>query len=200
MNFFDFITRLLQGSTQPKIKEPKPVSTVTKVEDRSSSRMILHWTAGRHTASYLDKKHYHFLIEGDGTVVKGYYKPEANESTRGGYAAHTRMKNTGSIGISLCAMAGAEGSPFKAGKYPITKEQVEALCSLIAELSVVYDIPITERTVLSHAEVEKVLGVKQRGKWDISWLPHYRTRVTPSEVGHYIRKKAKTKLSGFSVS
>lgn len=33
-----------------------------------------------------------------------------------------------------------------------------------------YDIPVTPRTVLSHAEVQAKLGIKQRGKWDISRL------------------------------
>jgi hypothetical protein len=41
-----------------------------------------------------------------------------------------------------------------------------------------YDIPVTPKTVLSHAEVQNNLGIKQRGKWDIS-----RLAVDPSMNG-----------------
>jgi hypothetical protein len=47
------------------------------------------------------KEHYHFIIEGDGTVIKGDHDISDNVSTADDdYAAHTRACNTGSIGVS----------------------------------------------------------------------------------------------------
>lgn len=135
-------------------------------------RIIWHWSAGTHTPSTLDKEHYHFIIAGDGTVHPGKWPVEANEKpVKGKYAAHTLNCNTGSIGIAVAAMAGAIERPFDAGKYPITPAQVDALIALSRKLGKQYGIPVTPQTMLSHAEVQPTLGIKQRGKWDIAWLP-----------------------------
>lgn len=153
-------------------------------------RIILHWTAGGYRASALDRAHYHLLIEGDGTTVLGDKKPEANENTSDGdYAAHVRGFNTGSIGVGLCAMAGAEGWPKMApGRYPITKEQLAHMAVAVADLCETYNIPVTRETVLTHAEVEITHGVKQRGKWDIRWLPGMTAVGDPIEVGDQLRR------------
>lgn len=130
-------------------------------------RIIMHWTAGAHTSNPVDRRAYHFVIEGDGKVVPGNFKPESNiRPVRGGYAAHTLNLNTGSVGISLCAMAGARERPFNAGRFPVTKAQVSSLVKEVARLCKQYGIPVTRETVLSHAEVQPTLGVKQRNKWD----------------------------------
>ena len=155
-------------------------------------RIIWHWTAGTHKASALDKKHYHFIIEGDGTVVKGDHAPEANETIArpndsSTYAAHTRNCNTGAIGVAVAAMAGAVERPFKAGRYPITTKQMEALVALTSSLSRAYAIPVTRTTVLSHAEVQPTLGIAQRGKWDIAWLPEMKDVGDPVRVGDRLR-------------
>lgn len=150
----------------------------------------MHWSAGGHTVSQLDRDHYHFIIAGNGDVVAGKYAPEDNISTSGGYAAHTLNCNTGSIGISLAAMAGAVESPFDPGSSPITAAQMDALPKLIKMLSEKYGIPITRHTVLSHAEVQPTLGIKQRGKWDISWIPGMDRPGDPVEVGDLIREMA----------
>lgn len=152
-------------------------------------RIIIHWTAGAHTPSALDKTHYHFIIDGNGTVHEGKFKPEANvKPVSGKYAAHTLNCNTGSIGVSLAAMAGAVERPFSAGKHPITAKQLEALYVLIGKLCAQYSIPVTRQTVLSHAEVQPTLGIKQRGKWDIAWLPGMPSPGDPVAVGDQIRK------------
>lgn len=151
-------------------------------------RIIIHWTAGSHTPSNLDKAHYHFLIDGSGNVHKGAYPPEANaRPVKGKYAAHTLNCNTGSIGVALCAMAGAVERPFSAGKAPITPAQVNALAALLRDLCARYKIPVTRETVLSHAEVQPTLKIKQRGKWDICWLPGMAAPGDPVKVGDEIR-------------
>lgn len=135
-------------------------------------RVIVHWTAGLHRASQLDRSHYHLLIESDGKLVRGKPSIDLNDArgTKTGYAAHTLNCNTGSIGVSLCCMAGAEENPFNPGSAPMTREQWDALPKVLAELCRRYSIPVTPKTVLSHAEVQATLGIKQRGKWDISRL------------------------------
>lgn len=152
-------------------------------------RIILHWTAGSYKASRRDRDAYHFIVEGDGTVVEGDYPPEANAHIRPPhYAAHTGRGNTGSIGVSVAAMHGAHGWPrMVPGRYPITDTQLDAMAKLVADLCRRYDIPITRRTVLTHAEVEPTLGIKQRGKWDIRWLPGMTKVGDPIGVGDTIR-------------
>ena len=131
-------------------------------------RIIMHWTGGAYQPSAYDKKYYHKLIDGNGKVHDGKYPIAANETINGGYAAHTRNCNTGSIGIAVCAMFGAKESPFDVGNYPITDKQFNALCAEVARLCVEYGIDVTAKTVLTHAEVQDTLGIKQRNKWDIT--------------------------------
>ena len=136
------------------------------------ARIIVHWTAGAHKANATDKKSYHILIEGDGTLIRGTPSIALNDApVKPGYAAHTANLNGDSIGVSLCCMAGAKESPFDPGKYPLTAKQWETLIKVVAQISNRYAIPVTRKTVLSHAEVQQTLGVKQKGKWDISRLP-----------------------------
>jgi N-acetyl-anhydromuramyl-L-alanine amidase AmpD len=151
-------------------------------------RIIMHWTAGGRSASGLDKEHYHFIVQQDGAVVSGKFKPEDNISTGDGkYAAHTLNCNTGSIGVALCGMAGATERPFNAGLHPIRWPQIAVMCSLIAKLCHQYGIPVTRQTVLSHAEVQPTLGIKQKGKWDIAWLPGWTAPIDPGGVGDRLR-------------
>lgn len=160
-------------------------------------RLILHWSAGAHTASTLDLQHYHFVIDGQGRVHKGKHPVSANAGPlkSGAYAAHTLNANTGSIGVALAAMAGAQERPFSAGKYPITPAQVDALAALCADLCRQYNIPVSRQTVLSHAEVQPTLGITQSGKWDITWLPGMSAPGNPVAVGDQIRALIVAKLA-----
>jgi hypothetical protein len=106
---------------------------------------------------------------------------------KGQYAAHTLNCNTGSIGVAVAAMAGAVERPFNPGKAPITPAQVEGLVKLVRDLCRGYGIPVTRETVLSHAEVQPTLGIKQRGKWDIAWLPGMDAPGDPVKVGDHLR-------------
>ncbi|MGB0855387.1 MAG: peptidoglycan recognition protein family protein [Pikeienuella sp.] len=160
------------------------------------NRITWHWSAGTHKVSKLDRRHYHFAIDGNGVIHKGDHRPEDNLDTSTPYAAHTRGANTGNIGIALCAMHGAKESPFDPGKYPITNKQVDALVKLTAELCDTYRISVTPRTVLSHAEWQPTNGVKQRGKWDISWLPGMNGPGNPVTVGTGLRKRVLAEMQG----
>ena len=178
------------GPSDRRLHLGLPVS-MRKDPDMSTQRMkriICHWTAGGSRASQLDRQHYHRLIERDGTVVLGTEEIADNIVTADGdYAAHTLHLNTGSIGVAMCGMGGAVEHPFDAGPVPLTEHQFTVFCALIADLCLEYAIPVTPQTVLTHAEVETTLGVKQRGKWDIAALP-WDPRLRGSRVvGDHLR-------------
>jgi len=154
-------------------------------------RIIIHWTAGTHKPSATDKMHYHYIVDGIGNVVNGDMKPEDNLSTSTAYAAHTRGMNTGSIGVAFAAMHGAKERPFSAGKYPITDKQVKAMVRLESDMCEKYGIPVTPQAVLTHAEVQGTLGVTQRGKWDVNWLPGMDRVGLPSQTGDLLRQKVR---------
>ena len=152
-------------------------------------RIILHWTAGGYLPSAEDRAHYHLLIDSAGRAHAGLHPISANaKPIRGAYAAHTLNCNTGSIGIAVCAMAGARERPFGKGRAPITPAQVEALVTEAARLCRGYGIPVTRQTVLSHAEVQPTLGIRQRGKRDYDWLPGMAPGPhDPRRVGDWLR-------------
>ena len=153
-------------------------------------RIIIHWTGGNGSFGALDAEHYHFAIDWAGKVHEGKHKPEANlDCTDGRYAAHTRRCNTGSIGIALCGMHEAVERPFDPGKHPINHKQIDALAELCADLCESYGIPISPQTVLTHAEVQPTLGIKQRGKWDITWLPGAKRPMKPVNAGNILRER-----------
>lgn len=153
----------------------------------SMKRVICHWTAGAHRASQLDKLHYHILIEKDGKLVRGTHSIEDNVSTGDGvYAAHTLGTNTGSIGVAVCAMAGAIESPFTPGATPMLEIQWRTMAQVVAELCRFYQIPVTPRTVLGHGEVQANLGIEQKGKWDPLILP-WDPAMGRTQVGNFLR-------------
>lgn len=153
-------------------------------------RTITHWTGGGNRAAAEDLAHYHFVTEHDGKVVKGKEEPEDNIVTSDGdYARHVLNLNTGSIGVAMAGMRGATEEPFDAGPSPLTEKQFEAHCVLLAELHRMYSIPVTRKTCLTHAEVEPTLGVKQRGKWDITRLPFKPEIRGAIPVGDYMRER-----------
>lgn len=72
----------------------------------------------------------------------------------------------------------------------MTREQGEALPAVLADLCRRYAIPVTPSTVLSHAEVQGTLGIKQRGKWDISRLAFDPSVMGAKACGDLIRGSA----------
>lgn len=189
---------VLEAKKQPDAGKPAAASSIVPASwlpNASMDRIILHWTAGANKAGDLDKRHYHILIEGDGSLVRGMPTIDLNQKpVTPGYAAHTLNCNSNSIGLSLCGMAGAVERPFNAGKSPITRAQWDAAIKAVAELCRRYSIPVTPSTVLSHAEVQGTLGIQQRGKWDISILPFDLTLNTANKVGNAFRAAVKSNL------
>lgn len=155
------------------------------------NKIILHWTAGTNEPNNTDYQHYHYLVNGNGVVIKGKFTPEDNLNCNDGkYAQHTGGGNTGSIGVALCGMAGFKNAK-SIGKYPLTAKQCERAFKLIAELCKKYNIAVTPQTVMTHYEFgKKNPKTSSAGKIDIVYLPPYPT-VKQEDVGYFIRNKVK---------
>lgn len=131
----------------------------------SLNKIIIHYTGGTYKANEHERKCYHFIVQGNGSVILGMYPPEANLNCKdGNYAAHCGGGNTGAIGVALSGMYN--------GEYPIKRQQLESACRYIAKLSSKYGIRITNKNILTHAE----FGLSHpkttsAGKQDFTSLP-----------------------------
>jgi hypothetical protein len=167
------------------------------------SRIHLHWTGGAYAANATDRKSYHVLVDGTPKLVRGDKSIKLNEAPiRGSYSGHTLGANSGAIGISICAMGGADvrESPFVAGKYPITREQWDLAILAIADLAKRYGIPVTPKTILTHAEVQANLGIAQRQKWDITRLVFLPSVVGAKSIGDLMRRSVAAALDGIKAA
>lgn len=189
----------------PSVLSPRPIGEAPLVPEEwlqrgTFERVILHWTVGGNEPSEFDREHYHILLSGKGKVVRGLCDISANSSTApsGRKASHTLNCNTGSIGVSLAGMVGAEEHKT-VGPEPITKVQWDEAAKVVAELCRRYRVPVTPRNVLSHAEVQQNLGIKQRGKWDVAILPWDRAFDTAKECGDLFRKQVQEHLAKLGV-
>lgn len=175
-------------------KPPEPLAQATVVPAEwmpgcKMDRIICHWTAGPYKASDHDRECYHILIEGNGNLVRGEHAIIDNVKTgNDNYAAHTLGCNTGSIGISVCCMAGAKEAPFNPGPCPMLREQWETMAQVAAQLARRYKIAVAPRTVLGHGEVQDILGRPQKQKWDPLVLP-WDPGVAKREVGNRFRAR-----------
>lgn len=89
--------------------------------------IVAHWTAGTYDQVY---DHYHFCIKYNKKTKKASVVQTRSLLSRG---SHTYMRNTGRIGISLCA--GWKG-------FPVMDAQIEVMAKLIAELCFVFKIDL----------------------------------------------------------
>lgn len=155
-------------------------------------RIIIHYTAGVYKPNDHERLCYHYLIDDNGTITKGKYKPEDNLYCYDGtYAAHTGGGNTGSIGVAMCGMYVPKNTPLQLTKYPLTKVQCERCFKLIAELAKQYELPINPQTVMTHHEFGiKHPNTSSAGKIDIIWLPPY-SNLRSNEIGDFIRNKSR---------
>jgi N-acetyl-anhydromuramyl-L-alanine amidase AmpD len=168
------------------------------------NRIVWHWAVTGYNITSHAKNAYHFLIDGEGVIHEGKFSVSDNASGKplvtGKYAAHTRGLNTGSIGNSVLSMVGAIEVPFSTGPCPMKENQIEALLHLTAMQVKQYNIPVSGRNLLSHAEVEPTLGIKQAGKWDYMWLPGLDFPKNPVIVGNILRDRLDKMLTGWKPS
>jgi N-acetyl-anhydromuramyl-L-alanine amidase AmpD len=92
-------------------------------------------------------------------------------------------------------MALAVQRPLNTGRYPLTKAQWDMASTVAADLCKRYKIPVTPKTVLSHAEVQTNLGIAQLGKWDVAILPFDPGFDTARECGDRFRAEVAAKLA-----
>lgn len=143
------------------------------------TRLHLHWTGSGYVPNARDKEPYHLLIDGEGRIIRCH--PDT------AHLAHTLNANGGAIGISVCAMAGGQERPFDHGPAPVTVKQLQALAGAAAALCKQYDIPVSRWSTLMHSEVQPTLGIAQRQKWDLNWLPGMRAPTDPLTAGDKLR-------------
>jgi hypothetical protein len=135
---------------------------------------------------------YHVLVESNGKLVRGVRPIDANaKGSRKKPASHTLNANTGAIGVSMCCMGGRDvkENPFVAGPFPMSRVQWDKMVDVVAALSKRYGVPVTSKTILTHAEVEPNLGIKSRRKWDITRLPSDPSVVGAKAVGDKLRRE-----------
>jgi N-acetylmuramoyl-L-alanine amidase len=166
--------------------------------DCTMEKIVVHWTAGSYSVSSYDKDHYHFLIDNHGVGHKGTNPVSGNarNNPKGKVTSHVKNMNTGSIGITVCAMAEAIENPFNAGPYPITQEQWDGLMLAVAQLADFYEIGVAPDRILMHGEVQQNCGVQQDGKWDIGRLPFKLELKNSRACGDYMRSLVSDILSG----
>lgn len=164
------------------------------------NRIILHHSGGPGQPTAADRAHYHRIVDAGGTVHDGDHPISANAPGRplraGRYAAHTRGLNTGAIGLSMACMAGASwGDPKGSTTAFPTDAQVKAMVREAARLARVYAIPVTGELVLTHAEVQRILGVPQRQKWDFDYDPlGISTSRDPIAIGDQLRAMIRSQM------
>lgn len=152
-------------------------------------RLVIHWTAGQNKPNATDLEHYHFIIDGQGKVFEGKFKPEDNINCQDGkYAQHTGGGNTDSIGVSMCGMMGFL-STRKVGSYPLTKIQCETCFQLCAKLAKKYNIPLDKQHIYTHYTFNKEHKI-MTGKIDIIYLPAY-PQIQKDDIIRFIIDKIK---------
>lgn len=176
------------------------VSSVEKIfHPAGLNRIHWHWTAGDYLVTPVpgpnndEADHYNDVFDVNGKHTPGipaidqaYYA----SGKRG--ASHTLSANTGAIGQSVACMGDASysGSVANPGKWPINWVQIDAMLKRTAAYCLMYDIRVSKWTVLSHAEVQPTLLIKQNGKWDIMVLPdNPKLVLDPVKAGDILRKR-----------
>lgn len=160
--------------------------------------IIWHWTAGFDMPTEDDLDHYNDVFDKVGNQYDGGARPEhqANYNWRKGIGvSHTMNANTGRIGMSVAGMHGAEGWPrLDWGKHPITWAGIDAMLERSNMYGKKFWIPNSPWSMLTHAEVQGTLGIKQKNKWDYMVLPGD-TKVRPArEVGDILRARLKERF------
>lgn len=149
------------------------------------NKIIIHHTGGSYKACYVDKQCYHYIIQGDGTIVTGVYKPEDNINCKDGkYAQHTYLGNTGAIGVAVACNYKYSMFDKTSTPYPLNKKQYSSLINLIVELIRKYNIKLND--VTTHYMHDKQKNIKQ-GKSDITYLP-WEPNISPNKVLARIRE------------
>ncbi len=161
--------------------------------------VVWHWTGGTHQANSIDVQHYHWVVNGDGSVVPGVSPTRNFHPCPANYGAHTRNLNSGWLAISLACLGGPGTNENNQGQWPMTKAQADVMVAISAQLAEHYGIPVQRpskadrRGFLSHAEVQDALGISQAGKWDFTVCYDPKIRGAKN-VGDFFRQQVRDRM------
>ena len=195
----------------PQIIDESEIVSMAKSVCHEIDHIYLHWTAGHYGQAYDD---YHLNIDRDGTLYKTCRSLTEEK-------AHTWKRNTRSIGISLdCGYRASVAVPVGAGEEELfgvtsgsrrlrpllsaevdygpekpTVPQIECMAKITALLCRHLELPITEETVMTHAEAAIADGYgpcsgDPEMRWDLWFLPDRATGSGIYPGGDIIRGKA----------
>lgn len=110
--------------------------------------VVLHWSVSTYTSVFTD---YHICIDGAGNTI---LTTPLFINGKWNSAEHLWHRNTGHIGVSVMAMAGATEPqswippdiytfPKEYGNYSPTKEQIDSMCHVSAQLLDYFNLDIT---------------------------------------------------------
>lgn len=141
------MTKEIMNMRQVTLKELKQIALDSKYSIWADAqgcgrdvKLYLHWSAGRYDTCFDD---YHVNITGDGKIF-------VSTSDFSETKSHTYRRNTGSIGISLCACY--NGTSNDLGDYAPTDVQIEMMARVINVLADALDLTIDIYRVMTHAE------------------------------------------------
>lgn len=139
-------------------------------------KLYLHWSAGDYQTVY---PAYHFCIGLDArskpfvaeTSDLRLNMRDVGTDPDQPYTAHTRGRNSFAAGLSMMCMQDAQPADF--GAFPLTKNLVDALCYVTAQVAAFYRISADSATIMTHAEaavIDGYFGTAPEQRWDIARL------------------------------
>ena len=195
----------------PQRIDESAIISMAKEACHEIDHIYLHWTAGHYSQAYDD---YHLNIDRDGTVHK-----TCRSLTE--LKPHTYNRNSRSIGIALeCGYRASLAVPVGAreeelfgviagskrlrpllsaevdyGPEKPTVPQIECMAKITALLCRYLELPITEETVMTHAEAAIAddygpCSGDSEMRWDLWFLPDSATGTGIYPGGDIIRAKA----------
>lgn len=178
---------------------PIPLNQLPDLKGKKLFGVVWHWTGGTHQANSIDVQHYHWIVNGDGSIVPGVSPTRNFHPCPANYGAHTRNLNSGWLAISLSCLGGPGTSENNQGQWPMTKAQADVMVAISAQLAEHYGIPVQRpskadrRGFLSHAEVQDALGISQAGKWDFTVCYDPKVRGAKN-VGDFFRQQVRERM------
>ena len=190
------------GSDTAGLKAVAPSSSQSVTPYNASGgnknrKMFLHWTAGGYNTPY---SYYHTTFLGSGKAVR--YTPYGKDKN-----SHTAGANSGSIGLSVAAMAGPNNQE-RASTWPTppTSAQMDAMVTEAAQIALDWgwDASTVDKNVRTHGEWEREAtstGVLSGGpqRWDLDKLKPSDPNINVSRVlshgGNTLRSRIKAKMA-----
>jgi len=153
------------------------VVLLCNVSKGAISRLYLHWTAGRYSQCFDD---YHLNIGPNGEL---YLTCRSLEELK----AHTWHRNTGAVGLTICACLGAvalqppkdkEAPAIDFGPFEPTPMQIEKLALVIAVITQALGLDLSEEAVMTHCEAAIRDGYgpysgDPETRWDLWYVKDY---------------------------